>query len=255
MTKKDAVSVIIPTYNTATYIGQAIESVLAQTHLPHEVIVIDDGSVDDTESVVKNFDGNIRYMYQENHGPSHARNRGIEIATGNYVAFIDADDVWLPEHLSYHVDQFKKFENLDISVGFTCELEFDKASNVDLQKAKKNSILHLSLCTSLIRKSVFDDVGFFDEDLIMGEDTDWFLKAKEKQKKIAISRELVSLYRRHADNCTNNKKKANYYFFKVFKKARDRRAHSNVSMNSVMKKPENYDELIEMWHNAEPKGL
>ncbi len=254
MTKKDTVSVIIPTYNTANYIGQAIESVFKQTHSPIEIIVIDDGSVDNTESVVKNFGGKIRYVYQDNHGPSHARNRGIEIASGDYLAFIDADDVWLPENLSCHLDQFKAFKNLDISVGFTCELEFDKPGDVDIQKAEKNSILHLSLCTSLIRKSVFDDVGLFDEDLIMGEDTDWFLRARENQKKIAISRELVSLYRKHADNCTNNKKKANFYFFKVFKKAKDRRANSNVSMNSVMKKPENYDELIEIWHNAEPKG-
>lgn len=254
MTKKDTVSVIIPTYNTANYIGQAIESVLAQNHSPFEIMVIDDGSTDDTESVVKSFDENIRYVYQENHGPSLARNRGIEIANGGFVAFIDADDVWLPGHLSCHLDQFKEFKNLDISVGFTCEMEFDQAKDVDFEKAEKNSILHLSLCTSLIRKTVFDDVGFFDEDLIMGEDTDWFLRAREKQKKIAITRELVSLYRRHENNCTNNKKKANFYFFKVFKKAKNRRAKSNISLNSVMKKPENYDELIEIWHNAEPKG-
>lgn len=249
----ESVSVIIPTYNTAKYIGQAIESVLEQTSPPFEIIVVDDGATDDTESVVKKFGAHIRYLYQENHGPSHARNRGVEIASGDYVAFIDADDVWLPEHLSIHLNQFNKFENLDISVGFTCEMEFNKTPDVDILEAERNSILNLSLCASLIKKNTFDDVGFFDEDLIMGEDTDWFLKAKENQKTIAISRELVSLYRKHANNSTNDKKKVNFYFFKVFKKAKDRRANSKIPVNSFIKKPENYDELIEIWHNAEVK--
>jgi glycosyltransferase involved in cell wall biosynthesis len=247
------ISVIIPTYNSASFLGEAIESVLRQDLPVHEIIVIDDGSTDNTESVVKNINGNIRYLYQENHGPSHARNKGIEIAKGDYIAFIDADDVWVSENLSLHMNQFKTFKNLDVSVGLTCKMSFNSARDVDLELARENASLHLSLCASVMKKTVFEDVGFFDEDLLLGQDTDWFLKAKEKRKTIAISRELVSLYRRHSNNRTNNKKMVNYYFFKVFKKAKDRRVHSTIPLSAIMKKPENQDELIDMWHNAERK--
>ena len=253
MTFAEQISVVIPVFNAERFVAEAIESALTQSYSPLEIIVIDDGSTDDTESVVKNMDGNIRYEYQENQGPSRARNKGIELAEGNFLAFLDADDVWLPWHLSNHLELFNEFKNLDISVGLTCELEFDKASDVDLKKAEKNSILHLSLCTSLIKKAVFEEVGFFDEDLMMGEDTDWFLKAREKQKTIAISRELHSLYRRHENNSTNNMKMKNFYFFRVFKKAKDRRANSDISLNTIMKKPENVDDLIEIWHTAESR--
>lgn len=251
MTKNDSISVIIPTYNSATFISEAIESVLMQSYSPYEIIIIDDGSTDGTEEIVKKFGTKVQYVYQENQGPSPARNKGIKMANGNYVAFIDADDVWMPESLSCHVDQFKEFNNLDISIGLTCKMGFNKTSDIDIKKAKQESALHLSLCASLIKKSVFNDVGFFDEDLILSQDTDWFLRAREAEKRIAISRELVSLYRRHSNNRTNNKKMVNYYLFKVFKKAKDRRVHSKIALNSDMKKPENQDELIDIWHNAQ----
>jgi len=90
------VSVIVPTYNRSAWIGATLRTVLAQTHRPHEIIVIDDGSADDTASVVAGFGSEVRYVRQDNAGVSAARNHGARIATGEFLAFVDSDDLWHP---------------------------------------------------------------------------------------------------------------------------------------------------------------
>src|SRR5690349_3602213 len=97
------VSVIIPTYNRAQFIARAVDSVLEQTYKDFEIIVIDDGSSDNTQEILKAYEGKIRYVYQQNKGISAARNRGIQEAKGEYIAFLDSDDVWKPEKLSVQV--------------------------------------------------------------------------------------------------------------------------------------------------------
>ncbi|HEV8051797.1 MAG TPA: glycosyltransferase family A protein, partial [Parachlamydiaceae bacterium] len=88
------ISVVIPAYNAEQFIGQTIQSVLDQTYPCHEIIVVDDGSTDSTKEVLKRFDGSIRYLYQQNKGPSAARNAGIQVAQGEFICFLDADDCW-----------------------------------------------------------------------------------------------------------------------------------------------------------------
>lgn len=90
------VSVIVPTYNRSAWIGATLRTVLAQTHRPHEIIVVDDGSADDTASVVAGFGSEVRYVRQDNAGVSAARNHGARIATGEFLAFVDSDDLWHP---------------------------------------------------------------------------------------------------------------------------------------------------------------
>jgi glycosyltransferase involved in cell wall biosynthesis len=97
------VSVIIPTYNRAEYVTQAIESVLAQTYTDYEIIVVDDGSTDNTKDVLSPYIDRIRYIYQKNAGASAARNQGIKAAKGDWVAFLDSDDEWLPEKLAVQI--------------------------------------------------------------------------------------------------------------------------------------------------------
>jgi glycosyltransferase involved in cell wall biosynthesis len=94
------ISAIVPTYNRAHLVGRAIESAIAQLHAPSEIIVVDDGSCDDTHAVVKSYGQAVRYVYQVNAGVSAARNRGVTEAKSEWIAFLDSDDYWLPDHLS-----------------------------------------------------------------------------------------------------------------------------------------------------------
>ena len=98
------VAVIIPTYNSAKYLPEAVESVLMQTHKRLELIIVDDGSTDDTASVIAKYTDRIRYIHQSNEGSYKARNRGIQTTKSRYVAFLDADDVWMPNKLETQLD-------------------------------------------------------------------------------------------------------------------------------------------------------
>jgi glycosyltransferase involved in cell wall biosynthesis len=108
----DLVSVVIPTYNRAYILGQAIESVLQQTYQPVEVVVIDDGSTDDTRRVVESFGPPVRYFYQPNAGVSSARNYGLREARGEFVALLDSDDRWLPWKLAAQVQLMRSFRDV-----------------------------------------------------------------------------------------------------------------------------------------------
>lgn len=110
-------SVIIPNYNNAATLARAIDSVLAQTHPAHEIIVVDDGSVDDSRAVVCAYGDRIRYVYQANAGVSAARNAGASLATGGWLAFLDADDTFVPERLAWHADWIARDGDLDFLLG------------------------------------------------------------------------------------------------------------------------------------------
>lgn len=247
------ISVVIPVYNGEKYISEALRSVLAQEYEPVEIIVVNDGSTDRTSQCLEKFDEKLIVIDQENCGPSVARNHGIEAASGEYITFIDSDDIWMPHKVEFHLDHFKKFADLEISLGLSAKLPFESVQDINSNTAEQSSFLHLVMGATMIKKSVFKEVGLFDEELLFGEDTDWFLRARERQKKIAISRKLLLLYREHDDSITNEKRKANLYLFKVFKKAKDRKFHSGISPETMMKKPESLQELINIWHTAESK--
>lgn len=110
-------SVIIPVFNGAGFIARAVESVLAQTRPAHEIIVVDDGSTDATAHVVAGIGGRVRYYRQENAGVSAARNQGVTLATGNWLAFLDADDVYYPDRLRWHAEWIMKDPELDFLTG------------------------------------------------------------------------------------------------------------------------------------------
>lgn len=251
--KNPLVSVVLPVYNGERFIADAVKSVLMQEYEPVELIVVNDGSTDQTAKILKEFGDKLTCITQKNSGPSSARNRGIKASNGEYVAFIDADDIWMPGSVTFHMGQFTKYKNLEISVGLTSELDFKLPTEIDVAKAKEEAFLHLVMGASIMKKSVFKDVGLFDEELILRQDTDWFLRARELERKMAIGKELILIYRKHQNNRTNDLKKSNYYLFKMYKKASDRKARLKNSLDTVMRKPENLEELIEVWHNVKPK--
>lgn len=181
------VSVIIPNYNYEKYIGEAIKSVLAQTYRNFEVIVVDDGSTDNSLQVIRSFGDSVRLLQQENQHVSAARNTGIRVARGEWVALLDADDIWHPKKLELQLRELRKNPTWSYIAADVLPLktkafsEFD-ASAVNSRRLSLLDFLTVTLMSSssaVIRKSCFMKVGFFDTDLRASEDRDmwWRLAA------------------------------------------------------------------------------
>ena len=182
--KKPQVSVIIPTYNRGWILKEAIDSVLAQDYKDLELIVVDDGSTDNTFEILASYGNDIKVLFQENKGVSAARNRGITEASGQLIAFLDSDDFWLPRKLSTQVDFFNQMP--DALICQTEEIWVRNGIRVNPKKRhKKPSGMifepSLELClvspsAVMIRRSLFDRVGEFDITLPACEDYDLWLR-------------------------------------------------------------------------------
>ncbi len=183
------VSVIIPTYNRAKFVTKAIDSVLAQTYKDYEIIVIDDGSTDNTQEVLEPYMDKITYMYQENAGVSAARNAGIRATTGQWIAFLDSDDKWMPEKLSIQMECLSQ-NNAKVcftaNVCFTNSIreegQFEDLTGLSQKEVKEQIFAEpfdlilrdsfwLSVQTMVIEKKLLEKVGCFDERLKVAEDT------------------------------------------------------------------------------------
>jgi len=186
------VSIIVPVFNSERYVGESIGSVLRQTFPDYELIVVDDGSTDGTSRVVHSFAGSIRYVFQANQGPAAARNTGLELARGELICFLDADDVWLPEKLACQV-QFMD-QHATVGLAFADEEEFDDngvqcgsliatsrfatelraGSAVDGAYAKLLEENFIPTSMVIVRRSCVESVGRFDIALKGPEDRDFW---------------------------------------------------------------------------------
>jgi glycosyltransferase involved in cell wall biosynthesis len=182
--KKPAVSVIIPTYNRAWIVQEAIRSVLAQTFSDYELIVVDDGSTDSTQSILTKFQDEITVIRQENTGVSAARNHGVNAARGELIAFLDSDDLWLPDKLAVQVEFFSV--NPDTLICQTDEIWIRNGLRINPkayhQKPSGDIFLpSLFLClvspsAVMMKKDFFSLMGGFDESLPACEDYDLWLR-------------------------------------------------------------------------------
>jgi len=182
--KKPLVSVIIPTYNRGWIVKEAIDSVLEQDFSDYELIVVDDGSDDNTPSILKAYGDKIMVLQQSNKGVSAARNRGIAAASGRLIAFLDSDDLWLPGKLSAQVTFFK--DHPEAVINQTQEQWIRNGGRVNPKKRhhKFSGMIFersLALClvspsAVMIKKSLFGTVGIFDEHLPACEDYDLWLR-------------------------------------------------------------------------------
>lgn len=177
------VSVIIPTYNRSQYLRNSIDSVLNQSYQDFELIVVDDGSTDDSKEVLSKFNGRIRYFYQENMGVSAARNKGIREAKGEYIAFLDSDDTWAPEKLEKQMLLFKNKPEVSLQYSFARykdnDLNYDDIRPRHVSKNLQDFLYGdtvLPTPTVILRKYCLDKVGLFDEDLYGIEDYDLWLR-------------------------------------------------------------------------------
>tara|TARA_X000000950_G_scaffold59730_1_gene72534 strand:+ start:5636 stop:6481 length:846 start_codon:yes stop_codon:yes gene_type:complete len=201
------ISVIIPTYNRKKTLARAIQSVINQSLSPFEILIIDDGSNDGTEEWVKENFQNIKYIYQNNRGVSSARNIGIENANGDWVAFLDSDDEWLPNKLH---EQLKAIEsNPEVKFFHTNEIWIRNGVRVNQMKKHKKyggyifekclDMCRVSPSSVLIQKEVFDNIGVFDESLRVCEDYDLWLRITSKYPVVFLDVPLIYKYGGHAD--------------------------------------------------------
>jgi glycosyltransferase involved in cell wall biosynthesis len=179
------VSVVIPTFNRIERLERALQSVLAQTYRVSEIIVVDDGSSDGTQAMIQDrFGDQVRYFYQGNRGVSCARNSGIRRSTGDWIAFLDSDDEWLPEKLQTQINALKN--NPDHGLCHTNEIWIRKGKRVNpmIKHDKSGGYIYrrcLPLCvispsSVLMHRDVFDEIGLFDESLPACEDYDYWLR-------------------------------------------------------------------------------
>jgi glycosyltransferase involved in cell wall biosynthesis len=194
MNTLSSVSVIIPAYNAARFLPEALESVFSQTWPELEVIVVDDGSTDDTREMLKPYGERIQYLHKENGGPASARNLGLRHARGRFVAFLDADDLWLPRKTELQMAQMT-----DSRVGLT-----GSSGNEDGGRSGAAQEMHyermlmrnpFSASSVLCRRASIDDVGFFEESrLFQGvEDWDMWLRMVQRWKATHIPQKIVTI--------------------------------------------------------------
>lgn len=236
---KPKVSVIVPTYNNANYIEEALKSIMAQDYQDYEIIVIDDGSTDKTREIVQSLGDNIKYVYQANQGLAGARNTGVQRSKGDYITFLDGDDIWETNNLSIKVKVLEEYPLLGAVFSdfflfnkhrvisqrgmrkqypifskrrktldeIFSEVQTMQMNGLDVDIYKGNifqSLLFgnfINACSILIRKTCQEDIGFFRDELRTQQDYEYWLRFSRRFEIAFLDMSLV-WYRRHEDQLT-----------------------------------------------------
>jgi len=217
-----SITAIIPTYNRASFISDAIASILDQSRPIDEIIVVDDGSTDNTNILLKSFGNRINYIKQRNCGPGAARNRGIREASGDYIAFLDSDDLWVKDKTEIQLDFFNRHRHIDLVFGdmsnFSETVHDDgpEIKNKDIHdyleshSANLDKILDFIIEENVIptpsvmmKRECIQRIGFFDENLKIAEDFDYWIRASLVCRIGFINAVLVKR-RKHPGNLVND---------------------------------------------------
>ncbi len=220
---KPLVSVIIPVYNCEKYLAEAIESVLAQTYRPIEVVVVDDGSTDGSADIARRF-GYVRYYFQSHSGIGAARNRGIDLSQGRFLAFLDADDLWVEDKLARQMAILEDYPDLAIVFGHVKQFispELDEG--IEKIKCPNELMPGYIAGAMLIRRGAFLRVGSFEATWQVGEFIDWYLKAMERGLKSLMIPEVVLKRRLHNTNTVIREHKSQTDYIRILKASLDRR--------------------------------
>ncbi len=217
---KDCVSVIIPSFNNADFLPECIESALSQDYSNKEIIVIDDGSTDNTKALLSQYANKVNFIYKQNGGPASARNFGIRHSCGEYVAFLDADDIWFSNKLSAQIEYMKAHKEIGLCfTNFTFrqdteELRYSEINRMLNSKNLFNELLKgnfINTSTVILRRELLDISGTFDEDprLISVEDYNLWLRLS-RICKFGFLKEVLVIRRNHP-------KSLSYNFEKMYK--------------------------------------
>ncbi len=234
------ISVIIPAYNTADYLSEAINSVLQQSLPPFEVIVVDDGSTDDTAAVAGSFGRSIYCDCQPHRGISATQNRGIQLSQGNYLAFLDADDIWQPDKLQKQAAILQSRPGIDMVFGHSLffrspDMPMEVAGRLLIPDKPQPAYMKSAM---LIRREAFFKVGLFDDTWRVGDFVDWFAKSMEAGLQAQMLPEIVYRRRVHGRNTTIVERSSQVDFVRIVKTALDRRRQAAVQRFNEDKKNE-----------------
>ena len=214
------ISIVIPAYNAAAFLAETLGSVFAQDHRPIEVIVVDDGSTDQSLAIAQGWIPALRVLHQANAGPAAARNRGIEMAGREFLAFIDADDLWPQGRLGRQLAILQERSDLDMVLGLVqLDYQAEAGQGAARFRASEPDIALFSFGAGLFRRALFDRVGALSEDLRNTEDADWFMRVREAGASWLLEDEIALTYRRHGANMTECLPLAKSEVFRVLARA------------------------------------
>lgn len=220
------ISVMIGVYNAAPYLAEAIDSVFAQTYQPLELIVVDDGSDDGSAEVAKSYGHALTYVYKENGGNGSARNRAVELARGEFFAFLDADDRFVPDKLERQMAAFERDPRLDIAFGHVEEFvspELTEEQRRGIRAPAPEPAPWMAPNLMLIRRDSFLRVGPFSETIRVGVTVDWYARADEAGLRNVMLPDVVLERRLHTQNNGLRERDSRSQYVHVLKAALDRR--------------------------------
>ena len=198
------VSCIVPVHNGERFLAEALESVLAQTQPPFEIIVIDDGSTDGTHEVLRRYEDRVRHERQENFGPAVARNAALAIASGELIAILDADDLWHAEKLARQSARFTARPELGISVTHGQNFWVPELAH---EEAQLGGLLApaMAIGSLVARRSVFDRIGPFDESARHKDVVGWLIRASHQGTIVETMADVLMYRRIHQSNMSRRR--------------------------------------------------
>lgn len=220
------ISCVVPVYNGEVFLSEALDSILAQDHRPIEIVVVDDGSTDNTAKLVAEYGAEVRYLWQENSGPVVARNLGISSSRGEFVSFLDADDLMAGNKLSRQWSAMADRPEIDYVVCYiqnfwVDELAEERESYRDHPRAAP--IPGYTTAGLLARRDAFDRVGLFDPDVQHSDSTDWFLRANTKGLRGELLDEVLVRRRIHPGSRSRRwRQRSTDEFLRLAKRSADR---------------------------------
>jgi len=221
------VTAVIPAWNAEAYIADAIESVLAQTVVPDEVLVVDDGSADRTQAITESFGLPVRHVIQPNRGPSAARNHGMRIARGDFICWLDADDLWHRDKTQRQLAAFDADPSLQVCLTHV-KLRWDEslaAERAALAGLYRSDVVPgFATISMMARREVFGVLGPLDESLNLADAADWLVRGRDLGVPMRVLDEPLVEHRMHRSNLTRRKRQRSAdEFLGMVKASLDRR--------------------------------
>lgn len=219
------VTCVVPVYNGARYVSDALYSILAQRHRPIDVIAVDDGSTDTSPHILASFGDAIRVVAQANAGPASARNAGVRAARGEFIAFLDQDDRWHHDKLTRQVAHLAEHPAVDVVVAHV-ESVWEGRNEDAVRRADQprgGTVPGYLSSTMLARRQVFDRVGGFDHAYRFADSLDWFARAAELGVVVHLMPDVLLVHRVHGDNLSRSGVASRAECVRILKRALDRR--------------------------------